>query len=237
MKRLAILGLMFASALSQAAPLYSNGPVVAGDGLSVMAPGATVYGYGMQTASNQAVADNFSIAFGQSWNVASIDFYGYQTSSTGFTFSSAAWSIISGDVNTGTVAASGVSAVSNGGLLGYRVLPSQPGSTSRSIYDVHADVDDFVLGAGQYWLRWSLTGSLASGPWQAPTSDGVAGNAAQSVGGTPFSTLSSGVQGVELPFALNGNVVASAVPEPATYSTMLMGLGIMGALALRRRRH
>ncbi|MFM9437280.1 hypothetical protein ACFDR9_004367 [Janthinobacterium sp. CG_23.3] len=129
-----------------------------------------------------------------------------------------------------------MSAVGNGGLEGYRVTGTTLGNHQRGIYRSHADVADFSLDAGQYWLRWSLTGSLGSGPWQPPTSDARIGDAAQASGvNARFNTLveSGSGQGVELPFVINGTV--SAVPEPEAYAMLLAGLFMVGAVARRRK--
>jgi hypothetical protein len=235
MKRLVLLAALTASGLSQAAELYNNGPVVDGDGKSVLVLPSTTLGFGNNSGAGLAVADDFSVAAGVKWNVSSLDFYGYQTGATGFTFQNATWSIVSGDVNSGNVVASGVTAVSNGGRVGYRVTETTLNNKQRGIYDAHADVADFSLDAGHYWLRWSLSGSGVSGPWQPPTSDGREGNAAQAGNGDPFTQLvdtGSGLS-VELPFAVQGTV--SAVPEADTYAMLLAGLGLVGALARRRQ--
>lgn len=236
MKKLILLSLLAAAGAAHADVIYNNGPVVGSNGLSVLAAPATTFGFGMNAAAGVAVADDFTVAAGSVWNVQSLDFYGYQTGSTGFTFSNATWSIISGDVNTGTVVASGVTAVTNGGLQGYRVTETTLTNTQRGIYKANADVNDFQLEAGTYWLRWSLAGSLASGPWQPPTSDAAAGNAAQSLTGAPFSTIVEAGSGlsVELPFGVNGTI-AAAVPEPSSYLLMLAG-GLAVAGVARRRR-
>jgi hypothetical protein len=129
--------------VSQAAVLFDNGQVVAA-GLSVLTAPASTFGFGSQTASGNAVADNFTVG-GSGWNVESLDFYSYQTAAVGFTFQQATWSIVSGDVNTGTVVASGVTNITNGGLVGYRVTSTTLTDTSRAIYRLSTDIPDLVL--------------------------------------------------------------------------------------------
>lgn len=223
---------------AQAQVIYNNGPVVDGNGLSILLSstvGSSTLGLGNQTTAGNAVADDFTIGAGNTWNVTSIDFYGYQTGATAFTFQQATWSIVSGDVNTGTVVASGVTNVTNGGQVGFRVTETTLTATDRRIFRASADVADFSLGAGTYFLRWSLTGSLASGPWQPPTSDSAAGNAFQSTTGGAFAPWSDAASfaTATLPFTLNGTV--TAVPEAGTLAMMLAG-GLAVAGAARRRR-
>jgi len=234
--KLILLSLALAAAGSQAAELYNNGPVVGGNGLSVLTSPATTYGFGAGTNNSLRVADDFSIAAGTQWNISGLDFFGYQTGSTSFTFQQATWSVISGDLNSGTVVASGVSNVTNGGLQGYRVTEATLTNTQRGIYKAQADVTDFTLDAGQYWLTWSLTGSGVSGPWAPPTSDAREGNAAQSSAGGAFAGLIDAGSGLtaELPFAIQGAVVA--VPEPSSYMLMLAGGLAVAGLARRRRK-
>lgn len=234
MKRLVLLSVAAAACgLANAAELYNNGPVAAG-GLSVLTTPATTFGFGAQTTAGNSVADDFTVGAGQTWNVQSLDFFGYQTGSTAFTFQQATWSVISGGIG-GSVVASGVTNVSSGGLQGYRVTSTTLTNTQRGIYEAQADVTDFSLSAGHYWLTWSLTGSLASGPWQPPTSDARTGNAMQSTTSGPFVTLieAGSLLTVELPFAINGTV--AAVPEPSSYMLMLAGGLVMAALVRRRR--
>ncbi|MYN17766.1 PEP-CTERM sorting domain-containing protein [Rugamonas sp. FT107W] len=236
MKKIAFAVLALVTGVANAGVLFNNGPVVDGDGKSILAPDASTLGFGNQSDAGNFVADDFNVTAGKSWNVSSLSFYGYQTNAGKFTFTSATWSIVSGDdVNTGKVVASGTSAVTNGGLAGYRVTDTTLNNKQRGIYQINADIADVTLGSGHYWLTWGVTGTAASGPWQPPTSDAREGNAAQTGAGLPFTTLFDDNNGLtsELPFTVNGTVVA--VPEPETYAMMLGGLGLI-ALARRRAR-
>ncbi len=238
MKKLLVLGLIAAAGTANAAAIYNNGPAVPSPGgFSILAAPYTTFGYGAQTAIGNSVADDFVVPAGATWNISSIDFFGYQTGAVGFTFQQATWSLLAGDVNTGTVVASGVTNVTNGGIAGYRAQSSTPTDTTRAIYTVKTDVPDFSLGGGTYWLRWSLTGTAASGPWQPPTFDNTVGNARQlnsTSGGQYVAAIDVG-SGLSptLPFTLNGTV--AAIPEPGTWALMLAGAAGVLAVSCRRR--
>jgi PEP-CTERM motif len=236
MKSVFGLTLVFAAAAAQAAVIYDNGPVVpTPGGFSILAAPYTTFGFGDQTASGNEVAEDFVVPAGATWDVTSIDLYGYQTGVVGFTFQQATWSLMAGDVDTGTLVASGVTNVTNGGLVGYRAQDSAPTATNRAIFAVQVDVPDFTVTGGTYWLRWSLTGTGISGPWQPPTSDNLAGNAHQltpATGGLHLPVIEGG-SGLTptLPFTLNGTV--TAVPEPGSWALMLVGAA--GVLTAARR--
>lgn len=232
----ATTALAAAPGLAGAAELYNNGPVVDANGLSIKPSAAFTLSFGAQTSSNNALAEDFRVG-DAGWLITSIDFFALQNNATTFTLKDVSWSILAGDANNGQLVASGVTTLSNGGLLGYRVTPTTLSSTARPIYRASADIPDLSLAAGHYWLRWSMTGSLSSGPWQPPTADAREGNAMQSVAGSSFASIkdSGSRLGVELPFALQGTeLVTSPVPEPGTATLAL--LGVLGlCMRLRRR--
>jgi PEP-CTERM motif len=217
---------------AHAATLFSNGPVVNAQGLSIQtAPYATT-GVGVQATFGNAVADDFVVG-GDGWIVTDLDFFAYKDA---FTFTGVVWSIVANNPLTGQAVASGTSAVTNGGLLGYRVLSNALNDTSRKIFGIKADIPDVTLMPGTYWLTWSLqaTGVGPFGPWQQPVSGVPTGNAMQS-GSFPWTAvIDPGAQvGLALPFQINGSV--SVVPEPATAWLMFGGLAVAGGLAARRR--
>lgn len=128
-----------------------------------------MFGAGMQTNGPNRVADDFTVAVAGGWNVTGFSFFGYQTfSNSAFTFTGLSWSIVAGDVNTGSIVASGSVVPTNGGLVGYRTTASTLSNQDRAIFQIDADVPDFTLGVGSYWLQWSVAGSLAAGPFQPP---------------------------------------------------------------------
>lgn len=219
----AALSLTFAAA-AHAAPIYSNGAVVNGSVLSVVVSPDNTFGWAAQTSSNNTVADDFTVPLGSSWNVQSLSLYSYQTGATAFSFTTATWRIISGDVNTGTAVATGTAAVTNEGLVGHRVTNTALTNTQRPIFQIGVDIADIELASGSYWLTWNLGGTLGSGPWAVPTVDDVGGNSAQSVSAGAFATIveAGSQQNRELAFALNGVVnTGGNVPEPTSLALVL----------------
>jgi PEP-CTERM motif len=233
-KQLIAIGLLAAFGSAQAVDLFNNGAAVSGTPpISVIRTGGTLFGAGAQGNIPNLVADDFAVG-GAGWNVESLSFFSYQSfAGSVYTFTGVNWSIVSGDVTTGTVVASGTGTATNGGLQGYRVTSTTLTNTDRAIFRLNVDVTDFNLAAGNYWLRWGMTGTLASGPWQPPTADGAFGNGAQSLANGPFAGVVDAGDGlgVEFPFIIAGSVV----PEPGTWALMIAGgLAVVGAARRRK---
>jgi hypothetical protein len=220
MKKIIALGLIAASAGSaQAVDLYNNGAAVSGTPpISVIRTGGTLFGAGAQGGIPNLVADNFTVG-GPGWTVEALSFFSYQS--------------FAGSAYSGTVVASGSGTPTNGGLQGYRVSATTLTNTDRAIFRLDVNVADFNLAPGNYFLRWGITGSLASGPWQPPTADGAFGNAQQSLANAAFAGIvdAGDTFGVELPFIIQGSVI----PEPGTWAMMLAGGLAVAGLARRRK--
>ena len=215
MRRLIAFGLIAAAAgPAQAATLFDNGPAVTDvPARSIIRTGGAMFGVPAMSGPGltYSVADNFTVG-GGTWIVTDLSFFAYQFNAGGaFKFTNVSWSVVSGDVNLGTVVASGTTAVSNGGLLGYRVSPSKLQATERAIFKLDADVPDFTLAPGSYWLRWrfGFPGPEVRDYYQPPVASGATGNANVAWGGTnPYVwAIDAGDHlGNDLPFVINGTV-------------------------------
>lgn len=251
MKLLIAFGLIAAAAAvpAHADTLFDNGAAVevtlpGSPGRSVVREGGLLFGQDATSNPgmvNWSVADNFTVG-GAGWIVQDLSFFAYADGSAkNFLFTDVVWNVISGDVNTGTLVASGTTMATNGGLVGYRVGPNDLNNTDRAIFQINANVPDFNLAAGSYWLTWSFTGLRSSDPkdyrYQPPVASGAAGNAQVSIQfGLPYVwSMDPGDElGMEFPFVINGTVVP--VPEPSTYALMLAGgLAVVGLGRCRRR--
>ncbi|MBX2990433.1 MAG: T9SS type A sorting domain-containing protein [Bacteroidetes bacterium] len=165
--------------LSPLALLYDNGPLVThpGGGLggadasSLQNTVLNTYGYNVNAGASFRVADDFTVS-GGAWIVDSIAFFGYQTGSTTTSTMTAVrlqiWdgppgeagsNIIFGDITTNRMIATRFSGI-------YRVIATNLLASDRPIMRNIVDVGGLLLLPGTYWLDWTMTGSLASGPWQ-----------------------------------------------------------------------
>jgi hypothetical protein len=207
--------------------LYDNGPyfnrVGTGFGgadesvLYTTTFGMSTIGFGHQATSFNRIADDFAIGDCR-WRIDSIVFFGYQTgSSTTSTFTGVnfrIWdsipdavgsSIVFGDTTTNRLTRTVFSGA-------YRITETTTGNSTRPIMRNVCALNNVVLTTGNFWLDWSSTGSLASGPWapaRTPANVAVTGNGRQRIGSTWNNALDGGTgtpaQG--FPFIIYGTVL------------------------------
>lgn len=197
--------------------LWDNGSVITHPGGGPGGADASlihgnVFGYNHQVPVDFAVADDFQIQ-GGSWQVDTIQVYGYQTNS-GTTPSindvrMQIWDgppndpgslVVWGDLTTNVLYSALFSGI-------YRVA-GLPGDTARPLMALTVNVNT-VLPEGQYWIEWQAGGNPnLAGPWSPPIAGGPAGNALQrspvwhtlpSGGGSPPGSFD------ELPFLVFGS--------------------------------
>jgi hypothetical protein len=230
--------------------LFDNGTLVTGVGngfgsadTSTVFTGHTVFGSNVNNASFR-LAEDFTVS-GTSWDLTSLQWYGYQTGSTTTSTFTAAFvtiydgvpgaigtNVVAGDFTTNRLTSAAFSNI-------YRVNTTLTDST-RPVMDLNIDMQWApVLAPGTYWLGVGTTGSLASGPFTPvrAVTDGTSNLRQQNVSTGVWSTVDAnstvaGTQATEASFRLLGTTVVAA-PEPSTIA--LLALGGIG-LASRRWR-
>ncbi|HEX9951499.1 MAG TPA: hypothetical protein VGB53_06995, partial [Rubricoccaceae bacterium] len=233
--------------------LYDNGTIVTGVGNGAggantsalqSASGQTSYGAGHNNAAAVFVADDFTVPAG-GWTITDFDFFSYQTGGNATTTTItgvfvqiwngppgvAGSTVIFGDRTTNRLASSTFANI-------YRILDTDPPATTtnRPVWRNKATVNT-TLPAGTYWVEWSSTGSLASGPWVPPlTAVGTppAGNARQEISGA-YAPLLDGTTPLDLPFIVNGTAGTPTGPQlSATPSSVAFGQVAVGTTSTPR---
>ncbi|MCA6362585.1 MAG: T9SS type A sorting domain-containing protein [Bacteroidetes bacterium] len=250
---LLLSGLLLFSALcfsftAKAQVLYDNGPIFnsAGTGAgganeSVLYTGSfsmATIGFGHQQTTFNHVADDFVIS-DCAWRIDSIAFFAYQTGSTttstinGVYFriwdnipDAAGANVVYGDTVTNRLTRTGWSGV-------YRITETTTGASNRPIMRSVCSVNGLVLQGGTFWLDWSATGTLASGPWavpRVPVMVAITGNGRQRTGTVWNNALDGGtnIPAQGFPFIIYGtalNATADAGLGGAYCDTGLITLG------------
>lgn len=206
-----------------------------GSDMSNLETNETTFGFGSQIVNNNSMADDFTVGAG-GWTITGLRFYAYQTGETTPTINAVNFAIDSDLTNLTLAPASSVSATFTNI---YRAVAGDFTSTNRRIQQVDVTGLNINLAAGTYWLKWSLGGTGASGPWTPHIPGSLAtygNNGQQSIGGGAFAAIFSDtgavppVLGADLPFQIYGQ----AVPEPATMS--LLAVAAAGIAARRRKK-
>lgn len=136
--------------------------------------------------------------------------------------------------------ATGPDAPDNAAFSNLLALPTSFTSVNNSAGWADVAVDNYLLTAGTYWI----VASVAPGQYSAGL--GMPGGAANPLDAYAayssdlgsWHSLGATLGGTNIPatlgFRVEGNAVAASVPEPATMSLMLFGLGGV-LLGVRRR--
>jgi hypothetical protein len=238
LKQLAILGLIASAAAASAATLWDQSQLVnmagagtgtiAGQSLSMLEAGETVFGNGVQSAVPNIIADDFTIGAGGAV-ITGFSVFAYTTGATAPNITGVNWAIGGAATTTLAAATPANSFWTSGGLNVYRVNTGDTGSTGgiREVQIATVTGLNLSLAAGTYWLSFDATPGTFSPP--LPTSLATHGkNAMQSTAGGAFAPLVQGPGGDDMAFIITGN----AVPEPCSMIALSAGL----ALLARRRR-
>ncbi len=214
-------GLLKAQILHDNGPIFNNaGGGSGGANASVLY--TTTYamgtiGFGHQATAFNRVADDFVVP-NCHWRIDSIVFFSYQTGSTttstmtGVNFriwdsipDASGSAVVFGDTTTNRMTRSVWSGA-------YRTTETTITNTTRPIMRNVCALNNVVLSTGTFWLDWSATGSLGSGPWappRTPINVAVTGNGRQRIGNTWNNALDGGTgtpaQG--FPFLIYGTIL------------------------------
>jgi len=214
--------------------LWNNGPLVTypGEGaggadVSSISPGLNNFGVNLNQPAFRR-ADNFTVGAG-GWRINTFEAFAYQTGSP--TESSMTglfiriWSGVPGEggvVVWGDIDVDLFSSTSWTGIYRTGTAADTFQNTNRPIMSIVGNDLGILLGEGEYWVEWAVTGSLASGPWTPPVSDPVEpiiGNSrVYSVADAAWSEAVEGGNGLgfELAFVMTGE---TSPETPCTTST------------------
>ena len=206
------------------AVLFDNGPFVTGVGtgpggadVSEENPGETTYGWGVQFASGNMMADQFEVPAGETWDIETITFFGYQTNSgTSSTITGVYLSIFDDSPETGALVYGDYTTNVMTGTEWtncYRCGNGDITSVARPIMANTCDFSGLSLPAGEYYFAWMLNGSGSSGPWANPvtiTGQGDTGDALQYTPAGGWLPIPMGGTGtpVGMPFIIEGTTTA-----------------------------
>ncbi|PKP23360.1 MAG: hypothetical protein CVU06_08660, partial [Bacteroidetes bacterium HGW-Bacteroidetes-22] len=210
--------------------LYDNGSMVnspatglAGMDESVIQAPINSYGFNVNNALGYTVAEDFTVTGADPWAITSVEVFGYQTGQTyngASTFTGAfvrIWDgnpsvagsqVIWGDLTTNRLSSSTFSNIFRVNAVGASTAAA---GQTRPIFKNVINTAGLTLDPGSYWIEFTTTGSLASGPWVSPLAingQPVSGNALQYTGTwAPLVSPAGSTNYQGLPFVLNGNAL------------------------------
>lgn len=191
--------------------------------------GHTLYGSGNQNSLNNWMAEQIIVP-ASGWTVDSLIVYGYQTGSSTVSTFTGLYAFISADSSglpsyTPVIGNRTTSSMIGGTFSNiYRAPDESPTgltNTQRPIMKLKSNISG-NLTAGTYWVVWSTTGSLSSGPWCPPVTilnQTSTGNAMQFLGtSSTWTTMVSGGFNQGAPFILHGKITTSVKEAMASAS-------------------
>lgn len=183
-----------------------------------------VFGFGAQGGvTNNTLADGFST--NGVWCVTAIELFGYQTGATAASMNGVFIEIYNGNPTTGGVPIGGSPGLANNlfttagysvtnTLTGiYRATAVAPLGDTRQIQSILVglpaglNLNSSLLASGEYFIRYQMTGTVASGPFVPPITilgSPVTGNALQSIGVGALLPIVDATFGQGIPFRLYG---------------------------------
>jgi len=157
----------------------------------------TTLGAGHKNGIGYSIADDFAVP-SQGWIVDSLVFFGYQTNSTTTsTFTGYFVRIWNGAPNAGGTVVWGdtTTNVLTSSVFSNTYRSSATFGTTRPIMRSKCVTSGLSLTTSTYWVEWSATGSLTSGPWCVPgtiLNQTISGDALQRTPGEVWNNLTDG---------------------------------------------
>jgi len=195
--------------------------------------GMTSLAFNSNFAGGFRLADDFTVPAGGAV-ISAVTVYAYQTgSTTTSTFNALRFQIWNGDPSLpGSAVVFGDTTTNRFSSTAftniYRTSETSVGNSTRPIMAVTASGLGIALPAGTFWLDYSTSGTLASGPFNPPKTilgQAVTGNAQQFTAGVwvPLNDGGTGTPRQGLPFTLQGAVTFTGgtiiIPAGAPAST------------------
>ena len=183
--------------------IFDNGPLfnfpgggVSGADVSHIHDGMNTLGSNASASAGYRMAEDIVIPAGETWNIDSLIFYGYQTNSgtvsTMTDMTVRIWDgipgdpgsmVIFGDETTNVMITTDWTGIYRTADFISTTCP--PATCSSRPIMRCATVTNTSLTAGTYWIDWQFGGTLTSGPWAPPLNFGLGitttGNAMQYV--------------------------------------------------------